>query len=74
VLDLVLVFVGFGLVPDLRAFHPFHPIANSTLFIWSPPRGGLLDQKAQTEVSEESSQQRTVASKHCPVKEIIQNF
>jgi hypothetical protein len=32
VLDLVLVFVGFGLVPDLRAFHPFHPIANSTLF------------------------------------------
>jgi hypothetical protein len=32
VLDLVLVFVGFGLVPDLRAFHSFHRIANSTLF------------------------------------------
>jgi hypothetical protein len=34
------VFVGFGLVPDLRSFHPFHPIANSTLFTSEHMSGG----------------------------------
>src|SRR6267378_6611493 len=43
VLDLVLVFCGFWLVPDLLAASPFHHIAKTTYFIWSPPRGGLID-------------------------------
>ena len=32
VLNLVLVFVGFGLVPDLLFLSPFHPIVKTMLF------------------------------------------